>query len=177
MKELAYRFELELESTPEQLWPLVSDTNRFNRDAGVPFVEQLKSEGRGRRLRLSKFGVGVAWDEEPFEWIRPYRFGVVRRYTSGPVAEMRVTAALLRVADRLLALLDLAADELRDVGLGELVAPATAAPAALDLQVLDRGHNPAQHHDLVASPGAHRVLQALLDAGFTEGVHFPVPIS
>ena len=88
-----------------------------------------------------------------------------------------VTAALLRVAERLLALLDLAADELRDVGLGELVAPATAAPSALDLQVLDRGHDPAQHHDLVAGPGAHRVLQALLDAGFTEGAHFPVPIS
>src|SRR5438045_1170028 len=62
--------------------------------------------------------------------------------------------ALLREADRLLALLDLAADELRDVGLGDLVAPATAAPSALDLQVLDRGHDPAQHHDLVACPGA-----------------------
>ena len=34
--ELAFRFELDLDSSPALLWPLVSDTNRFNRDAGVP---------------------------------------------------------------------------------------------------------------------------------------------
>jgi class 3 adenylate cyclase len=75
---------------------LVADTNRFNRDAGVPFVEQMGSsdEHGRRRLRLSKLGIGVVWDEEPFEWIRPLRFGVVRRFASGPVAEMRVTAEL-----------------------------------------------------------------------------------
>jgi class 3 adenylate cyclase len=95
-REFHYRWEYDLRATPQALWPLVADTNRFNRDAGVPFVQQLgppDEKGR-RRLRLSKLGVGVAWVEEPFEWIRPYRFGVVRRYTSGPVAEMRVSAEL-----------------------------------------------------------------------------------
>jgi len=99
-REFHYRWEFDLESSPEQLWPLVADTNRFNRDTGVPAVEILSSEGRSlknarRRLRLSAFGIPVEWEEQPFEWIRPSRFGVVRRYTSGPMSELRVLVELL----------------------------------------------------------------------------------
>src|SRR6266487_1802700 len=32
--------------------------------------------------------------EQLFEWVRPHRFGVLRRYTRGPVAELRVLAEL-----------------------------------------------------------------------------------
>jgi class 3 adenylate cyclase len=94
-KELVYRFELDLESSPEQLWPLVSDTNRFNRDAGIPSVER-RGVGHNarRRLRLSKLGVSLEWEEEPFEWVSPRRFSVGRRYVSGPVASMRTTLEL-----------------------------------------------------------------------------------
>ena len=94
MREFHYRWEYDLQASPEELWPLVADTNRFNRDAGVPAVEALGRAGHARRLRLFKFGVAVEWEEQPFEWIRPYRFGVVRRYTKGPVSEMRVEAEL-----------------------------------------------------------------------------------
>jgi class 3 adenylate cyclase len=89
-----YRWEYDLQASPEELWPLVADTNRFNADAGVPEVEALGSSGNVRRLRLTKFGIPVEWEEQPFEWIRPFRFGVVRRYTKGPVSEMRVEAEL-----------------------------------------------------------------------------------
>src|SRR5437588_10589767 len=89
MRDFHYRWEFDLESSPEQLWPLVADTNRFNRDTGVPAVQMVQSEGKGlknarRRLRLSVFGIPVEWEEQPFEWIRPSRFGVVRRYSKGP---------------------------------------------------------------------------------------------
>jgi adenylate cyclase len=94
MREFHYRWEYDLKATPEQLWPVVADTNRFNRDAGVPAVEALGSKGSVRRLRLFKFGIPVQWEEQPFEWIRPFRFGVVRSYTKGPVSEMRVEAEL-----------------------------------------------------------------------------------
>ena len=36
----------------------------------------------------------VEWEEEPFEWVRPYRFGVQRRYSAGPVASTRVLVEL-----------------------------------------------------------------------------------
>jgi class 3 adenylate cyclase len=99
VKEFHYRWEYDLRAGPQALWPLVADTNRFNRDAGLPDVTRQGAVaahgGNGRRrLRLSKFGIGVEWEEEPFEWMRPFRFGVVRRYKTGPVAEARVTAEL-----------------------------------------------------------------------------------
>lgn len=99
-KEFHYRWVYDLKSSPEELWPLVADTNRFNRDTGLPVVEQLQTEGAvrlsnaRRRLKFSKFGVAVEWEEQPFEWVRPFRFGVERRYLKGPVAEMRVLADL-----------------------------------------------------------------------------------
>ena len=63
-REFHYRWEFNLESSPEQLWPLVADTNRFNRDTGVPSVEAVKSQGgrlrnARRRLRVSVFGIPV----------------------------------------------------------------------------------------------------------------------
>ena len=31
----------------------------------------------------------MEWEEEPFEWTFPYSYGVVRRYSKGPIDEMR----------------------------------------------------------------------------------------
>ncbi|MEP6707387.1 MAG: adenylate/guanylate cyclase domain-containing protein [Pyrinomonadaceae bacterium] len=97
-REFHYRWEFDLQSSPEEIWPLLADTNRFNRDTGVPPVEQADQGeeiiNARRRLRLFVFGLPVEWEEQPFEWIRPFRFGVVRRYRKGPMAEMRVLAEL-----------------------------------------------------------------------------------
>ena len=95
-RDFHYRWVFDLQSSPEQLWPLISDTNRFNRDTGVPSVEAV-GESRGstrRQLRLTTFGIPIEWEEQPFEWVRPERFGVVRLYAKGPVAELRVIATL-----------------------------------------------------------------------------------
>jgi class 3 adenylate cyclase len=94
-----YRWEWRLRSAPRALWPYVADTNRFNRDTGLPAVERVAGPGGGldrvrRRLRLRRLGVSVEWEEEPFEWIWPRRFGVVRRYARGPLREMRVVVEL-----------------------------------------------------------------------------------
>jgi len=100
-QDFHYRWEFDLKSSPEQLWPLVADTNRFNRDTGVPSVETIGDDSRNgrRRLRLTTFGIPIEWEEQPFEWVRPQRFGVVRRYSKGPVAELRVVATLTPRAD------------------------------------------------------------------------------
>lgn len=102
-REFHYRWEFDLKSTPEQIWPLVADTNRFNRDTHVPSVEDLpigKSlRNHRRRLRLSTFGIPIEWEEQPFEWVRPKVFGVTRRYSRGPISELRVRVELIPTRD------------------------------------------------------------------------------
>jgi len=103
-RELHYSWKYELKASPEKLWRFVADTNRFNRDTGVPAVEA--SDGKRQRLRnarqrlrLSIYGLGVEWEEQPFEWVRPFRFGVTRKYSKGPMAQLRALAELTPRAD------------------------------------------------------------------------------
>lgn len=99
--ELRYRWEWSLRASPEALWPLVSDTNRFNFETGAPAVERVPSAGpapaSGRRVLRLELGRGIEFEEEPFEWVRPEKFGVVRRYRSGPLVQLR---ALLELQPR-----------------------------------------------------------------------------
>lgn len=91
--EFHYKWEWRLRSSPERLWPFVADTNRFNRETGLPSIRRADDairQNARQNLRVSKLGVRVEWEEEPFEWVRPYRFGVHRRYSAGPVASTRV---------------------------------------------------------------------------------------
>src|SRR2546430_145662 len=103
MSDFHYRWEFDLKSSPEQIWPLVADTNRFNRDTHVPAVETLSTaaglKNHRRRLRLSSFGIPIEWEEQPFEWVRPKVFGVVRRYSRGPISELRVRVELTPIDD------------------------------------------------------------------------------
>jgi hypothetical protein len=94
MRDLHYRWEWQLHSTPEQLWPYVSDTQRFNRAAvgyrvqpGEPTAEDVQ------HLRAS-YVIPLAWDEHPFEWDKPHRFSVQRRF-HGPILRDFSTRATL----------------------------------------------------------------------------------
>lgn len=100
-KEFYYNWEWQLQAAPQELWPLVADTNRFNRDTGLmPLdVDQPTASGMGRRLAFKMFGlIPIEWDEEPFQWIYGREFGVIRRYVKGPVKEMRVKVTLTPTA-------------------------------------------------------------------------------
>ena len=95
----SYEWRWELDASPQALWPLVADTDRFNRDTGLPPVTDARAPGEvlrsGRRhLRMRVRGVPVEWEESPFEWVAPTRFGVVRRYHRGPLREMHVQVEL-----------------------------------------------------------------------------------
>jgi class 3 adenylate cyclase len=102
-REIHYRWEYDLKASPAKLWPFVADTNRFNRDTNVPAVAAQPGVSRlrnaRRRLRLSVFGMPVEWEEQPFEWVRPSRFGVKRNYSKGPIAELKVLAVLAAQPD------------------------------------------------------------------------------
>lgn len=96
-KEFHYKWVWDFASAPEALWTLVSNTNRFNRDTGLPPIELLGIENGVKRVKFKIPLVNVAWEEEPFEWTYPYRFGILRRYRNGPLSEMRVDCRLERL--------------------------------------------------------------------------------
>ncbi len=103
LREYHKRWEFDLKSSPERLWPFIADTNRFNRDTGVPSIEVDSANkplrNARRKLRLSMYGLPVEWEEQPFEWVKPFRFGIQRVYNKGPVEKLRVLAQLTAKPD------------------------------------------------------------------------------
>lgn len=86
-------------SPPAALWPLVSNTDRFNRDCGYPPVVVVPSTSPHRRLRAVVMGIVIEWEERAFEWQEPWRYAVERNYSSGPVAHMLMRCDLAPRAD------------------------------------------------------------------------------
>jgi class 3 adenylate cyclase len=89
-QEFHFDWQWNLRSSPQAIWPFAADTNRFNRDTGQPKVDVIGHVRGIKHLRMKLPILKVEWEEEPFEWTYPYSFGVLRRYTKGPIDEMRV---------------------------------------------------------------------------------------
>lgn len=98
-----YHWSWRFQAPPEKVWPLVSDTQRFNEATGLPptrVVETPDPEGgASRSVSFRRLGIPVTWHEQPFDWIRPHNFGVLRVYGSGPVAWMRIMVRLKKTED------------------------------------------------------------------------------
>lgn len=87
-KLVQFDFRWELDASPRQLWPHVSNTERVNRALGLPAVpfktEYDPDEGARRYGELTTAGIAVHWREFPYEWIEGRRMGVLRDFDSGP---------------------------------------------------------------------------------------------
>ncbi len=81
-------FEWDLASSPAVLWPLVSNTDRFNQAAALPPVTyETTTAPDGRIRKFGQFrlaGMTVQWEEYPFEWIEGQKFSVLREFPAGP---------------------------------------------------------------------------------------------
>jgi adenylate cyclase len=64
----------------------------------VPEIEVERGQPRlpnaRRKVKLTIHGLPVEWEEQPFEWVKPVRFGIERKYSRGPLARLRVLAEL-----------------------------------------------------------------------------------
>lgn len=96
---VVFDWQWSLQATPEQLWPLVSDTNRINvlaSMAPVSFTDTPHPEGGIERTGQTKqLGLGVRWDEHPFEWVYPQGFSVLREFHNGVLACYRSSVLLV----------------------------------------------------------------------------------
>ncbi len=73
----------EFDHPPEAVWPLVANTDRMNRAAGMEDVEYThEPSADGGSLRYGKSG-NLQWLEHPYEWEKPHYFRVAREYSQG----------------------------------------------------------------------------------------------
>ena len=97
-KPIQYRWQWQLKSTPEALWPYVADTHRFNQAVDLPVfhITETPLEIGGSRLtaQATRFGVSVEWEELPFDWVTYRWFRSERIFSKGPLARMVVTLTL-----------------------------------------------------------------------------------
>ena len=97
-QEFHYQWDWALQSAPEELWPLVADTNRFDRDSGTPplqILNQDKAPNANLKVRFSKYGFPFEYEQEAFEWTYPRTFTVTRKYTKGVMSKVRILANLM----------------------------------------------------------------------------------
>ena len=90
--------EFSLKVPVAQLWPMISDTERLNRAVGMAPV-QYRTEGNpsGPAHLFAQMKMGpmtLKYQDFPFEWVQEDHFHVVRRYTTGPLKEMRPGVSL-----------------------------------------------------------------------------------
>ncbi len=84
-----FRFEWELVSSPAELWPYVSNTERLNRAIGLPPVRYTTSVNDNdavetfANVRIA--GIPMRWQEHVFEWIEERRMGILREFEKGPL--------------------------------------------------------------------------------------------
>ncbi len=87
-----YTFEWELASSPEALWPFVSNTEKMNRATGLaPVRFEIESQGPAAKIPNSPAttgnqrvaGLQMKWREHPYEWIEGSRHVVLRVFEKG----------------------------------------------------------------------------------------------
>lgn len=88
----------QVKSAPEQLWPLITDTNRLFKDLKQPTIQQtdITQNVEPGFIQLAYNGINryETWEEKPYEWEYPYRFSVERYYKSGPYYDLKIQVDL-----------------------------------------------------------------------------------
>ncbi|WDI43008.1 protein kinase domain-containing protein [Bremerella sp. P1] len=81
-------WQWELDGSHEDLWPLVSNTERVNASVGLPPVEyETRRDEQGQKHRFGSFKLGwtrLSWEEHPFEWVEGRRLSILREFENGP---------------------------------------------------------------------------------------------
>jgi class 3 adenylate cyclase len=88
MRAVVVTRSVDLVAPPERVWPLITDTDRWNRingSAGVNFtpIEADSKDGARFVAQTRAGGLSLTYEEFPFEWTHLKTFGVHRRMRGG----------------------------------------------------------------------------------------------
>ncbi len=85
------------------VWPILSDTNRFNEMSGLPRYELLETaEADGTVQRIANGRIGrfvLQWEELPVEWVAEQYYSQTRLFLNGPLRRMTASMRLTPVDD------------------------------------------------------------------------------
>jgi class 3 adenylate cyclase len=97
-KTVQLSWSWQLNALPKEIWPFITDTNRLLKDLQQPGIQkvQLRQSVDQDLTQLSYHGINryEVWEEEPYEWEYPFRFGVVRHYQSGAYKDLKIQVDL-----------------------------------------------------------------------------------
>ncbi|MAL17067.1 MAG: adenylate/guanylate cyclase domain-containing protein [Balneola sp.] len=93
-----HHWHFSLAGEPAELWPYLSDTNRIFRKLGATPVHQTslsRTTPKGfLELSHNKLKSYATWQEDPYTWEEPYRYGVSRYYKLGILKELKLFVEL-----------------------------------------------------------------------------------
>jgi len=90
MKPVPFELVYQVPAPPERVWPILADTERLNRQIGLPPTEPCAVGGepvRVARVKARMAGFPVVWEEDPFDFVEGSFFWVRRRIVSGPILQ------------------------------------------------------------------------------------------
>lgn len=87
MEPIRVERTIELKSSPADLWPQVSNTDRINRALGLPSTESSAPDPKDMRktVRSRLMGLPVTWLEAPFEYVDARYYLLARDFVNGPI--------------------------------------------------------------------------------------------
>ena len=92
MRNLTFVRWIEFSAPPEDVWPLLANTDRLNREIGLPlptFSYSPSNAGGTNAFASVKLGPVIArYREHPFEWVRGKHYSVRRTFAAGPISEV-----------------------------------------------------------------------------------------
>lgn len=103
MKEysFSYRWQFESVSAPEDLWPLLSDTNRLFKDMNQPAIQKASLSHEKKKgfneLTYEQLHRMDIWEEQPYQWEFPYHISVKRDYKTGYYKNLLFSTDISRI--------------------------------------------------------------------------------
>jgi class 3 adenylate cyclase len=93
-KTVQLSWNRQINALPQEVWPFITDTNRLFKDLKQPSIQKahITQSVDQDLIQLSYNGINryEVWEEEPYEWEYPFRFGVVRHYQSGAYKDLKI---------------------------------------------------------------------------------------
>jgi class 3 adenylate cyclase len=92
-KPLEWLWHFEVDASPDDLWPHVIESSRFNRALGISQIDYVERNGKLHGESVTA-GLRQAWVEAPWEWVQGRVLFAVRNYSAGLTHHTRSAVAL-----------------------------------------------------------------------------------